>query len=292
MNLQAKIPNSLISLISNLRNFWHNYDQGQYIEMIPYDKPMGAGTYHPATVFGCFKPNSFVHYVQPSRRPKDARKGQNSARLYIHHQYQVFSGWHKTNLRPKENLQRVVYRSLNELGITDKYLQWKENNWNSTALGAYGKGWELLCNGVEIAQVTYFDKMGGIELVTPNIDYCNRPTEITYGLERILMILGKMFWEKNIEYNKIRELAESTLLDLDILQERLYEKMINTLQYAEQLIKIKMVAAAYDQYLDANNDFNNLDAAGLLGNEKRGYIILLLKNLANKCCNEVINAYS
>ena len=181
--------------------------------------------------------------------------------------------------------------SLKDLGLNHHEITWKENNWNSTALGAYGNGWEVLYNGVEIAQVTYFYKMGGINLLENSIDYQKRPIEITYGLERILMVLThtEILWNQYTQYKAIRSIEENTFLDLDHLQENLYQLMINRLNYAEELIEKELIYAAYDQYLDANNDFNNLDAAGLLSTEKRRYIISLLKNIVQKCCLKIKN---
>ena len=170
---------SFQDIIFNLQNFWNKND---CTIIQPIDLQVGAGTFHPATVFGVLgtKPKN-IAYVQPTRRPTDGRYGKNPNRLQHYYQFQVL-------LKPlPKNIQNIFLRSLKSIGVDPKKnnIEFREDDWESPTLGASGLGWEIRCNGMEICQYTYFQQIGGIE--------CNPVSvEITYGLERLAMFIQKV----------------------------------------------------------------------------------------------------
>src|ERR1700719_1835439 len=195
---------TLQRLISELTSFWA--EQGCLIEQ-PYDMPMGAGTMHPATFLRVLGPEPWrCAYVQPSRRPADGRYGENPFRLGKHFQLQVV-------VKPSpDDIQDVYLASLERLGIVaaDHDIRFEEDNWESPTLGAWGVGWQVLMDGMEITQFTYFQQAGGIDLSPIT-------AEITYGLERIAMFLSKVnsiydvMWNESLSYGDVRREDEVEL---------------------------------------------------------------------------------
>src|SRR5262249_8658338 len=195
---------TLQNLIAELSDFWAR--QGCLIEQ-PYDLPMGAGTMHPATFLKVLGPEPWrCAYVQPSRRPADGRYGENPFRLAKHLQLQVV-------LKPSpDDVQSIFLASLERLGIVpaDHDIRFEEDNWESPTLGAWGVGWQVVMDGMEITQFTYFQQAGGIDLSPVT-------AEITYGLERIAMFLSKVnsifdvMWNEKLSYGRVRRREEVEL---------------------------------------------------------------------------------
>src|SRR5437899_3374881 len=192
------------SLILTLQRFWA--ERGCMIEM-PIDIEVGAGTMHPATFLRVLGPEPWkVAYVQPSRRPADGRYGDNPFRLGKHYQFQVV-------LKPSPiDVQDTYLDSLRAIGLdlTRHDIRFEEDNWESPTLGAWGVGWQVLLDGMEISQFTYFQQAGGIDLAPVS-------AEITYGVERIAMFLGKassifdVMWSETLTYGQIRRQEEVEL---------------------------------------------------------------------------------
>jgi glycyl-tRNA synthetase alpha chain len=263
-----------------LADFWdkHGCDQ-----LYPHTCNIGAGTYHPATVFGVLGDDSrSFYYVQPSQRPQDGRYGQAGNRVYQHHQFQVV-------LKPfPDNAQQLAYHSLRAIGIDNTHdIRFVENNWESPVLGANGIGWEVWCDGMEILQYTYFQKMGGIELTTIPIEYA-------YGLERIALILANqsnimdLQWS-NAQYKDVHYHAEyynslHTFEHLDVSRTR--DRFTSYLVDCEHLLLHDNWYAAYEMLLQAVHQFNLLHGYGALGVAERADMILKLRTLTGKCCVE------
>ena len=213
---------TLQSLIAELTAFWEG--EGCLIEQ-PYDLPVGAGTMHPATFLRVLGPEPWrCAYVQPSRRPADGRYGENPFRLGKHLQFQVV-------LKPSpEDVQRTYLRSLERLGIVlaDHDVRFEEDNWESPTLGAWGVGWQVVMDGMEITQFTYFQQAGGIDLAPIT-------AEITYGLERIAMFLSKLdsiydvMWNETLSYGQVRrrEEVELSKYDFEVADAELAQLMLD-----------------------------------------------------------------
>jgi glycyl-tRNA synthetase alpha chain len=266
-------------LIAELQAFWE--EQGCLIEQ-PYDLPMGAGTMHPATFLRVLGPDPWrCAYVQPSRRPADGRYGENPFRLGKHFQLQVV-------LKPSPaDVQQIYLASLGRLGIDLSHhdIRFEEDNWESPTLGAWGVGWQVVLDGMEIAQFTYFQQAGGIDLAPVS-------AEITYGLERIAMFLSKVdsiydiLWSPTRTYGEIRreeeyelskygfELADTELAALSF--ER-YEKE------AQQALGAGLVLPAYEAALACSHQFNILDARGAVSATDRVGLIRRVRELACAC---------
>ncbi len=249
----------------------------------PYDMPMGAGTFHPATFLRAVGPEPWsAAYVQPTRRPTDGRYGDNPFRLQHYYQYQVV-------IKPSPaDIQDVYLESLSAIGIdpTVHDIRFVEDNWESPTLGAWGLGWEVWLNGMEITQFTYFQRVGGLE--------CRPVTgEITYGLERLAMYLQDVesifdiVWTDgplgNISYRDVfhqNEVEQSRynfeLADIDSL--------FNTFDLAEQdcqlLIELDLALPAYEQMLTASHTFNLLDARQAISVSERQRFILRIREMA------------
>ena len=192
-------------IVLHLHNFWRGHD---CLILQPYDVETGAGTFNPATFFGTLGSNPWrVGYLEPSRRPTDGRYGNNPIRLRLHHQYQVILK------PPPENIQNLYLDSLKELGLNlaEHDVKFAEDNWESPTLAAWGVGWQVWLDEMEISQFTYFQQMGGINLDPVSV-------ELTYGLERIAMVLqnvksaydlnwnnkltyGALWWEKEKQFS-------------------------------------------------------------------------------------------
>ena len=265
-------------ITKKLADFWcqHGCDQ-----LYPHTSNVGAGTYHPATVFGVLgdDPRS-ICYVQPSQRPQDGRYGQPGNRVYQHHQFQVV-------LKPfPSNAQQLAYQSLRAIGIDNTHdIRFIENNWESPVLGANGIGWEVWCDGMEILQYTYFQKMGGIQLTTI-------PVEYAYGLERVALILAaqsdimELQWDKtqykDLHYASEHHNSAHTFKHLDVPRTR--NRFADYLLECEHLLTYNNWYAAYEMLLQAVHQFNLLHGYGALGVAERADMILKLRTLTGQCC--------
>ncbi|MBU5669957.1 glycine--tRNA ligase subunit alpha [Peptoniphilus sp. MSJ-1] len=265
-------------LILTLENYWK--EKGAII-LQPYDIEKGAGTMNPHTFLRSLGPEEWkVVYVEPSRRPADGRYGENPNRLYQHHQLQVI-------LKPSpEDVQQLYLDSLFAIGIDPKKhdIRFVEDNWESPTLGAWGLGWEVWLDGMEVTQFTYFQQVGGV-----NLDL--ESAELTYGLERIAMYLQNVESVYDIKYNenitygevfKTNEYEHSKyafeLADIDMLRTNfdMFEKE------AERIINEGVVIDAYDYTLKCSHAFNMLDARGALSVSERTSYIGRVRNLARK----------
>lgn len=265
-------------LIESLQNYWKK--QG-CINLEPYDIEKGAGTMNPHTFMRSLGPEPWrTVYVEPSRRPADGRYGENPNRLYQHHQLQVI-------LKPSpENVQELYLKSLEVIGIDvlKHDIRFVEDNWESPTLGAWGLGWEVWLDGMEITQFTYFQQVGSV-----NCDL--ESAELTYGLERIAMYLQDVEsvydikWNENITYGDIfkkpeheHSLYSFELCDIDMLRNLFttYEKE------AERILELGVVLPAYDYALKCSHTFNVLDARGAISVSERAVYISRVRNLARK----------
>ncbi|BBD07621.1 glycine--tRNA ligase subunit alpha [Desulfovibrio ferrophilus] len=265
-------------VILALQRFWA--DRGCVIQQ-PYDIECGAGTFNPATFFRVIGPEPWsVAYVEPSRRPTDGRYGENPNRLQNFSQFQVI-------LKPSpDNIQELYLESLRALGVdpAEHDIRFVEDNWESPTLGAWGLGWEVWLNGMEITQFTYFQQVGGIDLSPVSV-------EITYGLERICMYLQEkesvydLTWNENVTYGHVfhqNEVEQSRynfdLSDADMLLKLfdMYEGECNKLCEAAQ------PWPAYDYCLKCSHTFNLLDARGAISITERMAYILRVRSLAQK----------
>jgi glycyl-tRNA synthetase alpha chain len=263
-------------LILTLQRYWA--DQGCVI-LQPYDMEVGAGTFHPATFLGAIGPEpTRAAYVQPSRRPTDGRYGENPNRLQHYYQFQVI-------LKPSPlDIQDLYLDSLRRLGIDTLVhdVRFVEDNWESPTLGAWGLGWEVWLNGMEVTQFTYFQQVGGLD--------CKPVTgEITYGLERIAMYLQSvdsvfdLVWTEGVTYadvfhqNEV-EFSGYNFEHADI--EDLFERFNQYERESQGLIESGLPLPAYDLVLKASHTFNLLDARSAISVTERARYIGRIRNLA------------
>ena len=267
-------------LILALQNYWA--EQGCVI-LQPYDMEMGAGTFHTATFLRALGPETWnAAYVQPSRRPKDGRYGENPNRLQHYYQFQVV-------LKPNpDNIQQLYLDSLKAIGIDTLVhdIRFVEDNWESPTLGAWGLGWEVWLNGMEVTQFTYFQQVGGIE--------CYPVTgEITYGLERLAMYLQgvdsvyDLVWTKGqfgtVTYGDVfhqNEVEQSTYNFEYANVEKMFELFDFYEAEATRLIEAELPLPAYEQVIKASHSFNLLDARGAISVTERQRYILRVRTLA------------
>jgi len=265
-------------LVLALENFWAKH--GCVIQQ-PYDVEVGAGTSNPATFLRVLGPEPWnVAYVEPSRRPADGRYGENPNRLQHYYQYQVI-------LKPSpDNIQDIYLKSLESFGVDPlKHdIRFVEDDWESPTLGAWGLGWEVWLDGLEITQFTYFQQAGGIEL---------KPVagEITYGIERIAMFLQgvenvyDLKWNERLTYGDVHHRGEvewsiHNFEEADIpLQLRLFEEYKRE---SLRLIEKGLVLPAYDYCLKCSHTFNILDARGAISVTERTHFIGRVRNLARR----------
>jgi glycyl-tRNA synthetase alpha chain len=276
---------SLQNLILNLQKYWA--DQGCYLAQ-PYDLEVGAGTMTPDTFFRVLDRRPWrVGYVQPSRRPADGRYGENPHRVQKHYQYQVI-------IKPSPvDIQKLYINSLTGLGIDLSVhdLRFDEDDWESPTIGAWGVGWQVVLDGLEITQFTYFQQAGGIELFPV-------PVEITYGLERLEMFLEEkdnlydLDWSGDVSYRDLRlreerEFSEYNFNQADI--EGLQKSFALMEAEASMLIDKDLLLPAYDMCLKCSHLFNLLDARGAVSVTERvkliGQIRVLVNRIARKYCD-------
>lgn len=269
----------LQDLILKLHLFWA--EKGCVIQQ-PYDIEVGAGTFNPATFFRVLGPEPWkAAYIEPSRRPTDGRYGKNPNRLQHYYQYQVI-------LKPSPpDTQEIYLESLSNINIDLKKhdIRFVEDDWESPTLGAWGLGWEVWLDGMEITQFTYFQQVGGIELKPVSV-------ELTYGLERIAMYLQEvdnvfeLQWSKGISYGDIHhetevEFSKYNFDEADIgLHLNLFEMYVKE---SLNLLKKGLILPAYDFSLKCSHVFNMLDARGALSVTERTKYIAKVRNLAKKC---------
>ena len=280
MTKSSKSPQTFQGLIQALQQYWS--DQGCLI-IQPYDLEMGAGTFHPATFLRAIGPEPWAAaYVQPSRRPTDGRYGDNPNRLQRFYQFQV-------SLKPSpDNIQQLYLDSLLALGIDplEHDIRFVEDNWESPTLGAWGLGWEVWLNGMEISQFTYFQQVGGLA--------CAPVTgELTYGLERIAMYLQQVdsvyetTWANTlygrVSYGDVyhQNEAEMSAYNFEHADVKTMLQHFNDYEVASQrLIEQALPLPAYEMVIKASHVFNLLDARGAISVTERQAYILRVRALA------------
>jgi glycyl-tRNA synthetase alpha chain len=274
-------PPSFQDIILRLHAFWSA--QGCLI-LQPYDMEMGAGTFHPATTLRALGPTPWsAAYVQPSRRPSDGRYGENPNRLQHYYQYQVIM---KPSPRDPQALLMDSYRALGlDPALHD--IRFVEDDWESPTLGAWGLGWEVWCDGMEVTQFTYFQQVGGIPCEVPSC-------ELTYGLERLAMYIQGVenvydlrFNDAGVTYGDVflraeREYSSHNFEHADVaLLKRQFEEAE---QECQALVAQRLALPAYDHCIKASHRFNLLDARGAISVTERAAYIGRVRNLAKACC--------
>jgi len=285
---------SFQGLILALQRYWADYG---CVILQPYDMEVGAGTFHPATTLRALGPRPWnAAFVQPSRRPKDGRYGENPNRLQHYYQFQVI-------LKPSPpSIQDLYLQSLYKIGIEPRVhdLRFVEDDWESPTLGAWGLGWECWCDGMEVSQFTYFQQVAGFE--------CNPVSgEITYGLERLAMYVqgvdrvfdlnfngrdddrkvtyGEVFLQAEQEYSRHNfELSDTEMLfDQFRMAEAACRKYLQAGWADGEKGRHLMALPAYDQCIKASHIFNLLDARGVISVTERQSYILRVRELAKGC---------
>jgi glycyl-tRNA synthetase alpha chain len=280
--VQPQSPATFQDLILALQRYWA--DRGCAV-LQPYDMPMGAGTFHAATFLRAIGPEPWsAAYVQPSRRPTDGRYGDNPFRLQHYYQFQVV-------IKPSPaDFQELYLDSLRALGLDPLVhdIRFVEDNWESPTLGAWGLGWEVWLNGMEVTQFTYFQQVGGLD--------CRPVTgEITYGLERIAMYLqgvdsvfdlvwtdgefgrinyGDVFHQNEVEMSRYNfDMADTGLL---------FRRFDDAEAQCRRLVEAGLTLPAYEQVLEASHTFNLLDARQAISVTERQRFILRVRELARQ----------
>ena len=277
----AAQPPSFQSLILSLQQFWADR---QCVILQPFDMEVGAGTFHPATTLRALGPEPWrCAYVQPSRRPTDGRYGENPNRLQHYYQYQVL-------LKPSpENSQDLYLESLAHLGIDPGVhdIRFVEDDWESPTLGAWGLGWEVWCDGMEVTQFTYFQQVGGIECAPVAV-------ELTYGLERLAMYIqgvenvydldfdgcGTRYGDVFLQAEREGSAYNFEYADVDIL----FRHFADAERECGTLLRAGLALPAYEQCIKASHRFNLLDARGAIGVTERAAYIGRVRALARGCC--------
>ncbi len=283
---------SFQDMILTLHNYWAAYG---CVILQPYDMEVGAGTFHPATTLRSVGTKPWkAAYVQPSRRPGDGRYGENPNRVQQHHQYQVI-------LKPSPlDLQELYLSSLKAIGIDfEKHdIRFVEDDWESPTLGAWGLGWEVWCDGMEISQFTYFQQVGGLE--------CSPVSgELTYGLERLAMYVQGIDSIYDLNFNGKQ--GDEKIIYGDVFLQSEQEHSSYNFDYANTEILLQhfndaeteckailkngetdgghqMALPAYDQCIKASHIFNMLDARGVISVTERQAYIFRVRELAKGCC--------
>jgi glycyl-tRNA synthetase alpha chain len=265
-------------IISQLNQYWA--EQGCVIQQ-PYDMEVGAGTFHPATLLRSLGPEPWkAAYIQPSRRPTDGRYGNNPNRLQHYYQYQVV-------LKPSPiEVQELYLGSLKKFGLDllEHDIRFVEDDWESPTLGAWGLGWEVWLDGMEITQFTYFQQAGSIDLLPTTV-------EITYGLERIAMYLQgvdsvyDIAWNDSVKYGDIFHQAEVEFSTFNFEEANVAELINSFNTYEEEGLKLVekgLILPAYDYCLKCSHTFNLLDARKAISVAERTRYIGRIRNIARK----------
>lgn len=271
-------------VILSLHRFWA--DQGCVVHQ-PYDLEMGAGTFHPATFLRALGPEPWRSaYAQPCRRPTDGRYGENPNRLQHYYQYQVV-------LKPAPpDIQDLYLRSLAFLGIDPKEhdIRFMQDDWESPTLGAWGLGWEVRLDGMEITQFTYFQEIGGIELQPITV-------ELTYGTERIAMYLQgvdnvfDLAWNESISYGDIHHRSEVECSKHNFEEANVSMLMAGFQAYEAEcraLLVKRLTLPAYDYCIKSSHLFNLLDARGAISVTERTGYIARVRALARQCAEQYV----
>jgi len=281
MAAPAQKAPSFQSLILRLQDYWAK--QGCLI-LQPYDMEMGAGTFHPATVLRALGPDPWkAAYAQPCRRPTDGRYGDNPNRLGHYYQYQVV-------LKPSpDDLQDLYLGSLIEIGIDPlKHdIRFVEDDWESPTLGAWGLGWEVWCDGMEVTQFTYFQQVGGFE--------CRPVTgELTYGLERLAMyiqgvdnVFDLRFNDAGVSYGDVflENEREQSAYNFEVADtEALFDLFRKAAAECERCLEANLPIPAYEQAIKASHVFNTLQARGVISVAERQAYIGRVRDLAKAAC--------
>ena len=280
-------PQCFQELILTLQDYWAR--QGCVI-LQPYDMEMGAGTFHTATTLRALGPKPWnAAYVQPSRRPKDGRYGENPNRMQHYYQFQVI-------MKPSPaDFQELYLGSLAAIGIDSSLhdIRFVEDDWESPTLGAWGLGWEVWCDGMEVSQFTYFQQVGGIEVELV-------AGEITYGLERLAMYLFDKKTVYELPYNAPDSNVPLTYGDVFLQNEQeqsaynfehadtemLFRHFADAENECGRMVAKKLPLPAYEQCIKASHAFNLLDARGVISVTERQSYILRVRTLAKACCEE------
>ena len=279
-------PLSFQDMILRLHAFWS--EQGCLI-LQPYDMRMGAGTFHPATTLRALGPEPWsAAYVQPSRRPTDGRYGENPNRLQHYYQYQVI-------LKPNpENLQELYLKSLAAIGVDPLAhdIRFVEDDWESPTLGAWGLGWEVWCDGMEVTQFTYFQQVGGFDC---------KPVagELTYGLERLAMYIQGVDWVYDLKFNNAGTTYGEVFLENEKQMSKynfevadtaaLFDGFAKAEAECRRCIEAAVPLAAYDQAIEASHLFNLLQARGVISVQERASYIGRVRDLAKGSCQSWID---
>ncbi|ANZ22790.1 glycyl-tRNA synthetase subunit alpha [Buchnera aphidicola (Diuraphis noxia)] len=283
--------NTFHNLIQNLTKYWI---QQKCIIFQPLDIPIGAGTFHNITFLGTIGPEPInAAYIQSCRRPSDGRYAKNPNRLQHYYQFQVIIK------PPPKNIQNIYLKSLNLLNIHEKLndIRFVEDNWENPTLGAWGIGWEVWLNGMEITQFTYFQQVGGLE--------CNPVTvEITYGLERIAMHIQNtsnvydLIWQEN----KYKKITYGDIFKDNEIEQSAYNFQYSDINFlfssfekyeleAKKLMNLKkpLLLVSYEKTLQANHIFNLLDARKAISSNERQNYILRIRKLTAQIAIEYLN---
>ncbi|OYX15448.1 MAG: glycine--tRNA ligase subunit alpha [Rhizobiales bacterium 32-66-8] len=282
---------SFQGLLLTLQRFWADHG---CVVLQPYDMEVGAGTFHPATTLRALGPRHWkAAYVQPSRRPKDGRYGENPNRLQHYYQFQVI-------LKPSpDNLQELYLQSLDAIGIDTRLhdVRFVEDDWESPTLGAWGLGWECWCDGMEVSQFTYFQQVAGFECAPVS-------GELTYGLERLAMYVQGVENVYDLNFNGRDGAEKTTYGDVFLQAEQEYSR--HNFEHADTAMLLEqfrmaeaacgrylaagdagerhlMALPAYDQCIKASHVFNLLDARGVISVTERQSYILRVRELAKAC---------
>ncbi len=272
------------TIILKLQKFW----AGQNCIMAqPYDIEKGAGTMNPSTFLRVLGPEPWrVAYVEPSRRPADGRYGDNPNRLFQHHQFQVI-------VKPSpENIQELYLQSLAELGIHQEEhdIRFVEDNWESPTLGAWGLGWEVWLDGMEITQFTYFQQVGSIDVKPVTV-------EITYGLERLAMYIQgvenvfDIQWVGDITYGDVFHTneVEQSFYNFQVADTALLFDLFDKYEAeAKRVIKLGYIRPAYDYVLKCSHAFNLLDSRGAISVSERTAYIGRVRAMARLCAKAYV----
>ncbi len=272
-------PLTFQQIIFHLQKFWDS--QGCIIRQ-PYDVEMGAGTFHPATFFGTLSnKDERIAYVQPSRRPKDGRYGDNPNRLQHYYQFQVI-------IKPSpDDIQELYLKSLEAIGtpIKEHDVRFVEDDWESPTLGAAGLGWEVWLDSMEISQFTYFQQIAGYELKSV-------PVELTYGLERIAMYIQQVDhfkdikWNDTMTYEDVYMTSEKHFCEFNFKTanvDMLFSEFDRYEKEVSRQVEFGLVYPAYDYVLKCSHVFNLLDARGAISVSERALYIKRIRNLAKSC---------
>jgi glycyl-tRNA synthetase alpha chain len=285
--MALKPTKSFQDMILTLHNYWA--EKGCVV-LQPYDMEVGAGTFHPATTLRSVGPKHWnAAYVQPSRRPKDGRYGENPNRLQHYYQYQVI-------MKPSPpDLQELYLGSLKAIGLDSSVhdIRFVEDDWESPTLGAWGLGWEVWCDGMEVSQFTYFQQVGGLDCAPVS-------GELTYGLERLAMYVMNVDNVYDLPYNEHMSYGEVFLqaeqefsrynfeeADTKMLFDRFNDceaECKALLAKSNDGNKHTLALPAYDQCIKASHTFNLLDARGVISVTERQAYILRVRDLAKGCC--------